>query len=257
VPFRFKVRAERAAEEDVVLEVDVLHQLGLELVEAQVERPPRRARLARRNEVGRQRAGLLQGQGDVLVLPLEGLDLRRGLAPAPGEEHREEPLLLLLQVVEELQGERLDVGRESAGDALLLGVDALDFPRHLDEERELRPEARVVPADDPLDDRGDRLVGHGLEVAGGAGLGGDLVEERVGVEAPLGAGLGDGATSVTAVVESVATEDAGGGRVGDGEVGEGRFGLKRKVHRWPPYPASHAPCRTTRRVESMTYGYVL
>ncbi len=83
---------------------------------------------------------------------------------------------------------------------------------------------------DPRDDLGKGPVEPALGVRRRTGFGSDLREERVRVETALGAGFGDGAAPVAAVVEAVAAEDAGSGGVGDREIGEGRFGLQRGVH---------------------------
>ena len=60
----------------------MLHQLGLELVEAEVEGAPGRARFRGRNEVGREGPGPLEGEGDVFCetggecfVPTEGADI--------------------------------------------------------------------------------------------------------------------------------------------------------------------------------------
>ncbi len=96
--------------------------------------------------------------------------------------------------------------------------------------RQLRPQPRVVVVHDPPDDLGEGTLGPAPGVGGVPGLAGDLGEERGRVEVALGAGFGNGPAAVTAVVEAVAPEDAGGGGEGDGEVGEGRFDLERRVH---------------------------
>src|SRR5690349_18277068 len=50
-----RLRCERATEEHVVLEMDVLHQLLFEVLEAGIQRAPGGARLGRRREVVRHR----------------------------------------------------------------------------------------------------------------------------------------------------------------------------------------------------------
>ena len=61
---------ERAGEEDVVLEVDVPHQLPLELLEPDVERSPRRARLGGRDEPGGELAHPLEVGAVIVVLEI-------------------------------------------------------------------------------------------------------------------------------------------------------------------------------------------
>lgn len=91
----------------MVLEVDVLHQVSLELFEPQVEGAPSRAGRRRRHVVVSKSAKSCEVRAVLLVLVLHDLDRAGCVAAVAGGEHREQDLLLLLHVPFELVGAEL------------------------------------------------------------------------------------------------------------------------------------------------------
>ena len=75
-----------------------------------------------------------------------------------------------------------------------------------------------------IDDEGHELVERPQIPSGTGGrraaLGGDLREERIGVETAGGADLVKRAAAAAAEIEAVAIEDAGGARLGDSKFGQ-------------------------------------
>src|SRR5688572_1587543 len=85
---RYWVRlgCQRAAEEDVVLEVNVFHQLLFELLQAAVQRAPRGAGLGGRGEIARQGADAEQITLVVLVLQLQHVNRRRDVCARAADD---------------------------------------------------------------------------------------------------------------------------------------------------------------------------
>src|SRR5690606_20063956 len=97
---------QRSGKQDVVLEVDVIHELTLELEEAQIQSSPRGAGVLGRGEIGGELARALEGGTMIAMLGFHDTD--RSVEPgSPVEDHREQNPLLLAHVrVELVRGPR-------------------------------------------------------------------------------------------------------------------------------------------------------
>jgi hypothetical protein len=93
-----RLAAHHAREQDVVLKLDVLVQIGFEALQIEVQASPGLAGVGGQGEVVGERARALEVGHVVFVLGHHHLDGHEGAATAAGEDEREEDLFFLGQV---------------------------------------------------------------------------------------------------------------------------------------------------------------
>lgn len=191
--------------QDVILEVHVRHDVGLQLLTAQEKRTPAGAGLGWGHEVACELPQVLQIRAVLLVLKLHLASRSHEVPPLSARNGREQDYLLLLHVQLERLLHAQQVRCQTARDRALVGVHPLDLPCQLDEVSQFTSVRVVEVNQDVFDQLGQRPqipVDDGLCV-----IGFDLAQNRAGVDPARRTRVGDRPLTSATEVEFVLPED--------------------------------------------------
>jgi hypothetical protein len=183
------------------------HQLFLELLESEVQRSPRDARVGRRREVGGEPPEGLQSARVFLVLHLHHVHRSGSDTSLTVRDEWKQHLLFLREVFEHGLVHCDQMRRQTPRAARLVGMPHFDLRRHANQLRQRLPQPAVVGVDDEGHQLGERPDVPALVVVGEALFGLDVGNDCRAVEPAFSANIGERASAPTTEVEAVAIED--------------------------------------------------
>ena len=129
---------------------------------------------------------------------------------------------LFLEMVEDVPLKLFEERRQTHRAGHAFAMTCLDAMRHLHQVHQRLAQAAVIVGDDVIDERDNGASSHRVVGSACGFLAANLVEDGVGVEAALAAGVRERPAPAAAEIEVVGVEHAGRGRMGDGKFSKGR-----------------------------------